>query len=428
VTDSVVGSPSPFVRDPIVSYSQNAEDVRLWRVFAAVENGFYVDIGAADPTVGSVTRLFYEHGWSGINVEPAPSFAALNEQRPRDVNIRAAVGASEGTVPFSLTYPDLGMSTLDISTHSHVLDAIERVVEVAVPQHRLEGILHEHATGRTIHFLKIDVEGAEGEVLASSDWEVFRPIVVIVEAIEPWTANRTHENWEGVLTEAGYEFAAFDGINHFYVDRAHQQLIPALTYPISALDRFVTAELRDVHDELRARQAELEGLQRDASRLRKDASRLRKDASLLRDEIKRLQAELAGVYGSRIWRLGMGIATAANPLLNVTSRLRQLPAAAPSRAYASAVARRRAWHFPRGGPAVSDRKFESLIALFGANDTPVTLARAEKLAEELNRIGWLEDESLLRRTFSWAERQALLEADAIVRQCSRRSKPERALF
>ena len=89
--------------------------------------------------------------------------------------------------------------------------------------------------------------------------------------------------------------------------------------------RFVTAELRDVHDELRARQAELEGLQRDASRLRKDASRLRKDASLLRDEIKRLQAELAGVYGSRIWRLGMGIATAANPLLNVTSRLRQLP-------------------------------------------------------------------------------------------------------
>ena len=32
-----------------VSYAQNGEDVVLWRALSHVENGFYVDVGAADP-------------------------------------------------------------------------------------------------------------------------------------------------------------------------------------------------------------------------------------------------------------------------------------------------------------------------------------------------------------------------------------------
>lgn len=409
MTDSPVELRSPVAAEAIVSYSQNAEDVRLWRVFADVEKGFYVDVGAGDPTIGSVTRLFYDHGWSGINIEPAPPFAALNDARIRDVNIRAAVGASEGTVAFSLTYPDLGMSTLDIAAHAHVPETIERVVEVSVPQHRLETILREHAEGRTIHFLKVDVEGAEGEVLASSDWDAFRPMVVIVEAIESWTASPAHEGWEDILGEADYALAAFDGINRFYVDRAHAQLIPALAYPISALDRYVPAELHAVHEELRAREDELEKVRREASRLQTD--------------IRRLQAELAGVYNSPMWQVGTRLVRAANPLAPAVTRLRRLKSVPPTRAYAAAVAPRQDWHFPRGGPAVSDRKFGSLIGLFGPNDAAVSPVRGAEIAGELRRIGWLNEDSLLRRTLSWAERQALLEADAVVRLCGRGDQP-----
>ena len=36
-----------------------------------------------------------------------------------------------------------------------------------------------------IDFLKIDVEGAEADVLAGNDWTRFRPKVVVVEAIDP---------------------------------------------------------------------------------------------------------------------------------------------------------------------------------------------------------------------------------------------------
>ena len=64
----------------------------------------------------------------------------------------------------------------------------------------------------------------------------------------------THDGWEHILLAAGYEFATFDGINRFYVDQQHQGLIPALAYPISALDRFVTTSAHEL--EVRARELE----------------------------------------------------------------------------------------------------------------------------------------------------------------------------
>lgn len=54
----------------VISYSQNFEDIILWRALKNIENGFYIDVGANDPVVHSVTKLFYENGWRGINCEP----------------------------------------------------------------------------------------------------------------------------------------------------------------------------------------------------------------------------------------------------------------------------------------------------------------------------------------------------------------------
>jgi len=61
----------------ITSYAQNFEDVMLWRALKHVEKGFYVDIGAQDPLVDSVSLAFYEHGWRGVNVEPTQQYSEL---------------------------------------------------------------------------------------------------------------------------------------------------------------------------------------------------------------------------------------------------------------------------------------------------------------------------------------------------------------
>ena len=47
----------------MISYAQNFEDVILNRAFRHQRSGFYIDIGAFDPVVDSVTKHFYDLGW-----------------------------------------------------------------------------------------------------------------------------------------------------------------------------------------------------------------------------------------------------------------------------------------------------------------------------------------------------------------------------
>ena len=55
------------------SYSQFYEDLILFCIFYEVKNGFYIDVGANDPNIISVTKAFYLRGWYGINIEPLPN-------------------------------------------------------------------------------------------------------------------------------------------------------------------------------------------------------------------------------------------------------------------------------------------------------------------------------------------------------------------
>ncbi|MFO1146553.1 MAG: hypothetical protein U1E33_08440 [Rhodospirillales bacterium] len=80
----------------MISYAQNFEDVLLFRCFGKLPDGFYVDIGAFDPVVDSVTKAFYDQGWSGINVEHSPSIEDLRRDRPRDINLAIAISDAEG--------------------------------------------------------------------------------------------------------------------------------------------------------------------------------------------------------------------------------------------------------------------------------------------------------------------------------------------
>ena len=85
----------------MISYAQNFEDVMIARLFDAEYRGFYVDIGAAHPDFLSVTRHFYDQGWSGINVEPTFRFyPLLCEARHRDTNLQCAIGNSPGLATF----------------------------------------------------------------------------------------------------------------------------------------------------------------------------------------------------------------------------------------------------------------------------------------------------------------------------------------
>src|SRR6185436_7325348 len=68
-----------------------------------------------------------------------------------------------------------------------------------------------------IDFLKIDVEGAEAEVLAGMDFTRHRPRAILLEAVAPGSMADASAAWEHDLLDKGYRFAFFDRLNRFYV-------------------------------------------------------------------------------------------------------------------------------------------------------------------------------------------------------------------
>lgn len=226
----------------MISYAQNREDVMLARIFAGQSRGFYVDIGANDPTNCSVTKYFYELGWHGINVEPNARFPLLERDRPRDVNLNVAVGDHDGEETFFEFAQAPALSTF---VRGEADDHRERFgfqfVARPVPVRTLRSICESQGVTE-IDFMSIDVEGFERQVLSTADWRRFRPRVVLIEATRPHCTETTHEGWEDLLVAADYRFAYFDGLNRFYLRGEDAALRRHFDVPPNVFDDYILHE------------------------------------------------------------------------------------------------------------------------------------------------------------------------------------------
>ncbi|GHS90061.1 hypothetical protein AGMMS50218_17540 [Actinomycetota bacterium] len=227
----------------LTSFAQNFEDILLWRALGSIPRGRYVDVGAGHPSYHSVTKLFYDAGWSGLNVEPLPArFEALVESRTRDVNVQAAI-TSRPLKTVELAVVDLWdeLSTISGTRQEELRASGRGLSTVEVPVFRLDDLLS--ANGLVdIHFLKIDVEGVELEVLETIDLSVTRPWIILVEVIAGGTENTERTQIRDRLEGADYAHAYFDGLNDFFVAAEHtDELLPAFSVPVNVTDDFVVA-------------------------------------------------------------------------------------------------------------------------------------------------------------------------------------------
>ena len=235
------------------SYAQNFEDVILARVFPG-ETGFYIDAGANDPVFHSVTKHFYDKGWSGVNIEPHRRFyRRLREERPRDINVNAGLSDREAVATFHEEPTGTGISSL--TTLFADWNAGKTVEQRPIELTTLARIC-ERYVDRPIDFLKVDVEGVERPACEGGDWAKWRPRVVLIEANWP----ETFDDWDAWFKDRDYHFALFDRINRYYVRSEDRDLIPALAMPYNSLDRAIPyqhsrlfRQLREELDDLKRR-------------------------------------------------------------------------------------------------------------------------------------------------------------------------------
>lgn len=214
-----------------ISYAQNKEDIILSGFFKGQKKGFYVDVGANHPENLSITKIFYDKGWSGINIEPNKHLhELLRQNRPRDINLN--IGAADENGKLTLReYPEGdGLSTFSKAAQaSYEKDTSEyrkntrshKDYEVEVKT--LQEVFAEHKV-KLIDFMSIDVEGFEYQVIKGNDWDKYRPRVLCIEA------NHIVKDWRPLLQKAGYKQAFFDGLNNYYVDSKHPELIKNFSY------------------------------------------------------------------------------------------------------------------------------------------------------------------------------------------------------
>lgn len=258
------------------SYSQNGEDVVLWRALRDVGLGRYIDVGANDPRKYSISMAFYERGWSGITVEPDPEFADRQARsRPRDVLVRAAAADRDGDEIRFYVVDGTGLSTTDHELAMRHEQAGYPFHDITVGTRTLDSILDEQGwQDLDIHFMTVDVEGAEAAVLRGVDLAKHRPWVLVVESTAPLSTVSTTDQWESRVLEAGYQKTLFDGLSTFYVaDERADTLFDKLSVPACPLDDYMGWEYWTTLEELQAAREEIARLRSETAHWRSTASR-----------------------------------------------------------------------------------------------------------------------------------------------------------
>lgn len=233
---------------PINFYSQNFEDVLLARVFADINQGFYVDVGCQHEEEDSVTKYFYERGWSGINIDPVAEYINDYAIRSRDINLCCAAGSRNTSMELTIVKGS-GLS----SFHQAAIDCayqhgLHQTSKRWVPVRTLASIFKEFLSpDQVIIFLKLDVEGHELEVIKGAALERYRPIVILAETTQPCSFQPTADagTIDDYISEYGYKKVFFDGINTWWLaEENFEQRSHFFSYPVGFFDGFSPSQIR----------------------------------------------------------------------------------------------------------------------------------------------------------------------------------------
>lgn len=176
--------------------------------FRDTPNGFFVEVGANDPTKDSQSWHLEQAGWQGILIEPVPELASeLRRVRKAQVfEVACSSPDRAGQVmtlhvagPFSSFDPHLAVTGM----------RADHTVEVKVDT--LDHVLSAGQAKRPIDLMSVDVEGHELEVLSGFDFARWQPRLILLE--DHVSSLDKHR----FMKRAGYALLRRTGLNGWYV-------------------------------------------------------------------------------------------------------------------------------------------------------------------------------------------------------------------
>ena len=206
-----------FVLDKLsMSFSQLQQDlVALWlkeKIFGAHSQGYFVEFGATNGIQLSNSFMLEKfYGWDGLLCEPSTNYF---QELKRNRNV-----STDNRCVFSTSGEILEFIDLEISEHSSIegfsrnglpLGDDKEKSRYKVESVTLGDLLSSHNAPAFIHFLSIDTEGSEYEVLKNFDFHSRQILFICVEL--SFNANLI----ERILVSNGYQrilsqYSGWDG-------------------------------------------------------------------------------------------------------------------------------------------------------------------------------------------------------------------------
>lgn len=162
-------------------------------VFPNVENGFYVDVGSGDGIITSNTKVLDDRGWKGICIDPFPTGMGS-----RTAQVFKEVASSEAGHKVSFKKAGF-LGGIDSSLGRHG-GSVKDAASVEMTTTTLDDILSRAKAPSYLHYVSIDVEGAELDVLKGLSFSKYKVGAFTIE-----------HNWEEGKRSQIMEFLGSQG-------------------------------------------------------------------------------------------------------------------------------------------------------------------------------------------------------------------------
>jgi FkbM family methyltransferase len=136
-------------------------------MFPDVRDGVFLDVGSGHGQIGSNTRALEDRGWSGICVDPFPT--AMEGRRCQ--MIKEVVSSEAGKTVLFHTHDGLGGIA---DTLGKWKGEASKAPAVEMTTVTLAQVLEQAKAPAFIHFLSLDIEGAELDALRGIPFDRYR--------------------------------------------------------------------------------------------------------------------------------------------------------------------------------------------------------------------------------------------------------------
>lgn len=212
-----------MTKKPSKEQRESHEKNLVREYFDNKRNGFFVDVGANNPTtiMSQSNHLEKILDWSGILVEPNPIFARLaRENRPNSYLFEGACVDTDDHPNLTLYIPLKNGQEMDV--HAGIDKNIDDFSytnhkEISIAARSLNSILKEQ-NAPEIDLLSIDVEGAELQVLQGLDIDKHKPKLILLEDKHLYLTKHRF------LKKHNYQLIKRTGFNFWYAPKGAKRI------------------------------------------------------------------------------------------------------------------------------------------------------------------------------------------------------------